>query len=72
MEKIECGDVPIAIGCANVIQGRCQRLIQVILSDIGNNPTRYSHEHVHEIEQQMSKLEIKSLYNVICCNLQSN
>ena len=50
----------MAMSCANLIQGRCQRLMQVVLSDIGDHPTRYSHEHVHQIEQQMKKLREKS------------
>ena len=65
MEKMECGDVTTAVECTNVIKGRCQRLIHVVLSNIANNPTRYSHEHVHEIEQQLSNLEQKGLfYNI--------
>lgn len=50
----------MAMSCAKLIQGRCQRLMQVVLSDIGDHPTRYSHEHVHQIEQQMKKLREKS------------
>jgi catenin alpha len=63
MEKLESGDITMSVGCANVIKGRCGRLSQVILADISNNPTRYSHEQAYDIEQQLEHLENKSRNN---------
>ena len=60
MEAAETQNFIATASCANVIQGRCQRMVQVLFADIGNNPSRYSHEHVHTIEQHTKKLQEQS------------
>lgn len=60
MEMAESQNFIGTANSGNVIQGRCQRMVQVLFADIGNNPSRYSHEHVHEIEQHTKKLQEQS------------
>ena len=57
---MESGDIGMAIGCTNVIQGRCQRLMQVITQDMEDHDTRYSSEHVERLEQTMKRMKQKS------------
>ncbi|XP_011409567.2 PREDICTED: catenin alpha-2-like [Amphimedon queenslandica] len=61
MEMAESQNFIGTANSGNVIQGRCQRMVQVLFADIGNNPSRYSHEHVHEIEQHTKKLQEQTL-----------
>ena len=55
------GDTGMTIGSTNVIQGRCDRLMQVVKQDMLDNASRYVPEHAEGLENTMGRMKGKSM-----------
>ena len=50
------GNFAMSIGCANVIQGRYDRLVQVVKQDMVDHTSRYAPEHAQALENVMERM----------------
>ncbi len=50
----------MSTGCGNVIQGRCDRLVQVVNQDMIDHASRYAPEYAEALQNAMERLTEKS------------
>lgn len=59
IEAIEVSNFAMSVGCANVIQGRYDRLVQMVELDMMNHEARYAPEHATALKNVMDKMASK-------------
>ena len=69
IESVEANNFVMSIGCANVIQGRCDRLVQIVKQDMVDHASRYVPEYAEALENVMERLTEKSKYMCSGCGL---